>query len=82
MQRGGGEKPVPVDCISLLNLNWLISSPMAHVPKRARCLHGYSEDGVTRQAMNRGHDLIKSRGGGFKIAVCHKKDLMKFCLLI
>lgn len=38
MQGGGGEKPVPVDCISLLNLNWLISSPMAHVPKRARCL--------------------------------------------
>lgn len=31
--QGGGEreKPVPVDCISLLNLNWLISSPIWHM---------------------------------------------------
>lgn len=80
MQKGGGRKTS--SCWLYKSIESELGDFISYGTCTQTCkMFGYSEDGVTRQAVNRGHDLIKSRGGGFKIAVCHK-NLMKFCLLI
>lgn len=43
-------------------------------------MFGYSEDGVTRQAVNRGHDLIKSREGVLRLLFVTRTSWNSACL--